>query len=81
MLGRRKSTFLHGAEDDAREVVDELNGYLIGGSRVLGAGITARLRKVDRTRGRYGAAGDGPPPMSGPEAVRTVAARGRVKRR
>jgi putative flavoprotein involved in K+ transport len=41
MLRRRKSTFLHGIEDDAREVIDELNGYLMGGSRVHGSGETA----------------------------------------
>jgi putative flavoprotein involved in K+ transport len=34
VLRRRKSTFLHGIEDDARAVIDELNGYLVGGSRV-----------------------------------------------
>ncbi len=34
VLRRRKSTFLYGIEDDAREVVGELSGYLAGGSRV-----------------------------------------------
>ena len=42
VLRRRKSTFLHGIEDDAREVIDELNGYLMGGSRVRGAREAAR---------------------------------------
>jgi putative flavoprotein involved in K+ transport len=28
VLRRRKSTFIHGIEDDAREVIDHLNGYL-----------------------------------------------------
>ncbi len=28
VLRRRKSTFIHGIEDDAREVVDHLTGYL-----------------------------------------------------
>ena len=28
VLRRRKSTFIHGAEDDAREVIDHLAGYL-----------------------------------------------------
>lgn len=42
VLRRRKSTFLYGIEADAREVVDELNGYLMGGSRVLGARETVR---------------------------------------
>ena len=28
VLRRRKSSFIHGAEDDAREVVDHLAGYL-----------------------------------------------------
>jgi putative flavoprotein involved in K+ transport len=30
VLRRRKSTFIHGAEDDARDVVDHLVGYLAG---------------------------------------------------
>ncbi|MET1008383.1 MAG: pyridine nucleotide-disulfide oxidoreductase, partial [Propionibacteriaceae bacterium] len=30
VLRRRKSTFIHGIEDDAREVVDHLGGYLAG---------------------------------------------------
>ena len=29
VLRRRKSSFIHGAEDDARDVVDHLAGYLI----------------------------------------------------
>ena len=33
VLRRRKSTFIHGIEDDAREVVDHLTGYLAGPSR------------------------------------------------
>ena len=33
VLRRRKSTFLCGIEDDAREVIGELGGYLEGGSR------------------------------------------------
>jgi hypothetical protein len=28
--GRRKSTFIYGIEDDAREVTDDLAGYLAG---------------------------------------------------
>ena len=28
VLRRRKSSFIHGAEDDARELVDHLAGYL-----------------------------------------------------
>ena len=28
VLRRRKSTFIHGAEDDARDVIDHLAGYL-----------------------------------------------------
>jgi putative flavoprotein involved in K+ transport len=36
VLRRRKSTFLYGIEDDAREVIGELGGYLAGGSRVRG---------------------------------------------
>jgi putative flavoprotein involved in K+ transport len=34
VLRRRKSTFLCGIEDDAREVIGELAAYLAGGSRV-----------------------------------------------
>jgi len=30
VLRRRKSTFIHGAEDDARDIVDHLAGYLAG---------------------------------------------------
>jgi putative flavoprotein involved in K+ transport len=30
VLRRRKSTFIHGIEDDAREVIDHLAGYLAG---------------------------------------------------
>jgi putative flavoprotein involved in K+ transport len=30
VLRRRKSTFLHGIEDDAREVIGELDQYLSG---------------------------------------------------
>ena len=33
VLRRRKSTFIHGIEDDAREVIDHLNGYLAHDSR------------------------------------------------
>jgi putative flavoprotein involved in K+ transport len=36
VLRRRKSTFLYGIEDDAREVIGELGGYLAGGARVRG---------------------------------------------
>ena len=31
VLRRRKSTFIHGAEDDARDVVEHMAGYLAGG--------------------------------------------------
>jgi putative flavoprotein involved in K+ transport len=34
VLRRRKSTFLYGIEDDAREVIGELGGYLAGRDRV-----------------------------------------------
>lgn len=30
VLRRRKSTFIHGIEDDARDVIDHLNRYLVG---------------------------------------------------
>ena len=33
VLRRRKSTFIHGIEDDAREVVEHLSGYLARGER------------------------------------------------
>ncbi len=36
VLRRRKSSFIHGAEDDARDVIDHLAGYLAGGSRGAG---------------------------------------------
>ena len=41
VLRRRRSTFLCGIEDDAREVIDELGGYLAGGSPVRGGRETA----------------------------------------
>jgi putative flavoprotein involved in K+ transport len=34
MLRRRKSTFIHGIEDDASDVIDHLVGYLAGDPRV-----------------------------------------------
>ena len=34
VLRRRKSSFIHGAEDDARDVVDHLAGYLASGHRL-----------------------------------------------
>jgi putative flavoprotein involved in K+ transport len=37
VLRRRKSSFIHGAEDDAREIVEHLTGYLAGGA----AGVAA----------------------------------------
>jgi putative flavoprotein involved in K+ transport len=42
VLRRRKSTFLCGIEDDAREVIGELGEYLEGDSRVRGGRETAR---------------------------------------
>jgi putative flavoprotein involved in K+ transport len=42
VLRRRKSTFLYGIEDDAREVIGELGGYLADGSRVRGGLRAAR---------------------------------------
>jgi putative flavoprotein involved in K+ transport len=42
VLRRRKSTFIHGAEDDARDIVDHLAAYLAGSAsqnaRSIGAG-------------------------------------------
>jgi putative flavoprotein involved in K+ transport len=49
VLRRRKSTFLHGIEDDAREVVDELNMYLMGGSA---SSARANLRGRGRSLAR-----------------------------
>jgi putative flavoprotein involved in K+ transport len=43
VLRRRKSTFIHGIEDDAREVVDHLMGYLASDPRVCFRASTARL--------------------------------------
>ena len=37
VLRRRKSSFIYGAEDDAREVVDHLAGYLAR----AGGGVTS----------------------------------------
>jgi putative flavoprotein involved in K+ transport len=34
MLRRRKSSFIHGAEDDARDITDHLGSYLGVGARV-----------------------------------------------
>ncbi len=34
VLRRRKSTFIHGIEDDARDVIDHLGGYLAGAGRL-----------------------------------------------
>jgi putative flavoprotein involved in K+ transport len=42
VLRRRKSTFLYGIEDDAREVIGELDAYLAGDSRVHAGRETAR---------------------------------------
>jgi putative flavoprotein involved in K+ transport len=39
VLRRRKSTFIHGIEDDAREVIDHLAGFLAGEERV-GVGLS-----------------------------------------
>ena len=53
VLRRRKSTFLHGIEDDAREVIDELDSHLRRGSRV-GMRVAARSSSARSSR----AAGD-----------------------
>jgi putative flavoprotein involved in K+ transport len=37
VLRRRKSTFIHGIEDDARDVIDHLSGYLAGAIRPTGS--------------------------------------------
>ena len=36
VLRRRKSTFIHGAEDDARDLVEHLANYLASGVRAVG---------------------------------------------
>jgi putative flavoprotein involved in K+ transport len=36
VLRRRKSTFIHGIEDDAREVIEHLAGYLAGSGEAAG---------------------------------------------
>jgi putative flavoprotein involved in K+ transport len=41
VLRRRKSTFIHGIEDDAREVIDHLTGFVAAGQQVRGAPSTA----------------------------------------
>ena len=33
VLRRRKSSFIHGAEDDARDLTDHIAGYLADGRR------------------------------------------------
>jgi putative flavoprotein involved in K+ transport len=38
VLRRRNSTFIYGIDDDAREVIDHLSGYLAGDSRPAGEG-------------------------------------------
>jgi putative flavoprotein involved in K+ transport len=37
VLRRRKSTFIHGAEDDARDIVEHLARYLAGNTGPRGA--------------------------------------------
>jgi putative flavoprotein involved in K+ transport len=44
VLRRRKSTFIHGIEDDAREVIDHLSGYLAGDPRARISSNVASLR-------------------------------------
>jgi hypothetical protein len=53
VLRRRKSTFIHGIEDDAREVIHHLASYLVGdprASRRAASAITSsRLQNANRT--------------------------------
>jgi putative flavoprotein involved in K+ transport len=44
VLMRRKSTFIHGIEDDAREVIDHLTGYLADDPRPRNSSNKASLR-------------------------------------
>jgi putative flavoprotein involved in K+ transport len=46
VLRRRKSTFIHGIEDDAREVIDDVNGYLAGPRRAADRAARCRTRAV-----------------------------------
>ena len=45
VLRRRKSTFIHGIEDDAREVIDHLSGYLADDSRAFTRPATTRSQQ------------------------------------
>jgi putative flavoprotein involved in K+ transport len=59
VLRRRKSTFIHGIEDDAREVIDHLAGSLSASpaSRPTASAMTsARLQNANRTSVRATAA-------------------------
>ena len=46
VLRRRKSTFIHGAEDDARDLIEHLAGYLAKAQR-----RSVRLQADDRPAG------------------------------
>jgi putative flavoprotein involved in K+ transport len=43
VLRRRKSTFIHGIEDDAREVIERLDGYLAAGESAPQVGPVSQL--------------------------------------
>jgi putative flavoprotein involved in K+ transport len=45
VLRRRKSTFIHGAEDDARDLVDHLARYLAGGAATNDAAEKAAIHR------------------------------------
>ena len=47
VLRRRKSSFIHGAEDDARELVDHLAGYLEGRRVALRSRTVCAAEAVD----------------------------------
>jgi putative flavoprotein involved in K+ transport len=44
VLRRRKSSFIHGAEDDARDVIDHLAQYVAGGDSAVAVGRSRPAR-------------------------------------
>ena len=65
VLRRRKSTFIHGAEDDARDIVEHLAGYLSGPAERTSAASEPRERSAPtkrRARERVGGFRGAKPP-------------------
>jgi putative flavoprotein involved in K+ transport len=52
VLRRRKSTFIHGIEDDARDVIGHLAGYVAGESRARNGAVRPAAEPVGQERGR-----------------------------